>query len=382
MLPLTLSRHLEDFRIGILSIRKKWELFLKEEGALSSLSEKTIEETKGTFIFSHALPTAALTSDIISLKDGEQLIDGQGDTVSFCGNIADWKINSRCFKSVTTSVAFDKVRHLVDLCKLNKSQLYSDYKLITQGRKSAEIEVSNRYSGSPYIFIEDTAKLRFSTLVASQESPIYIGHNAVVMENALLKDGVAVCDKSQVAPGAIICNGTTLGDGSKVGGEVNNSIFFSYSNKAHHGFLGNSVIGSWCNLGAGTTCSNLKNNYSPISLWDYTARAFSRYDTTLFCGLIMGDHSKTGINTTFNTATSIGFASSILGGKIPPKYIPSFVWDDGQKTMEYKLDKALETAERMMKRRGIIMEHRDRELFKKNFVKTQPDRLAFIKTFA
>lgn len=378
LLPLTFSRLIEEIRVGIFTIREKWDRFLEVTTTYKTSNTSSTKQGNGTFIFSHILPNQSLVNDIQRLKEGDVLVCG-ASKVSFCGDIKAWQEDPGKFNIIQSSTPFEKIEYPFDIFKINNSEIYKDYHLVSQGRVSASLNNSNRYSGREYIFIEDTAQVTFSTLIASKEHPIYIGPRSQVMENSLLKNGVAICEGSTVNPNAIISNGSTLGPFSKVGGEVSNSVFFSYSNKAHHGFLGNSVIGSWCNIGAGSSCSNLKNNYSPISLWNYPSKKYLRFDHTLFCGLIMGDHAKTGINTTFNTATSVGFSSSILSGKIPPKYIPSFIWDEGDRFSEHKLKKALETANHMMARREVFMEYRYRKIFKKIFTETQSDRLHFVK---
>jgi UDP-N-acetylglucosamine diphosphorylase/glucosamine-1-phosphate N-acetyltransferase len=226
--------------------------------------------------------------------------------------------------------------------------------------------------GKENIFLEPGAKIECATLNAST-GPIYIGKDAEIMEGALIRGPFALCEHATLKMGTKIYGPTTIGPHSKVGGEVNNSVIFGYSNKAHDGFLGNSVIGEWCNLGADTNNSNLKNNYIEVKLWDYASGRF--IPTGLqFCGLIMGDHSKSGINTMFNTGTVVGVSANIFGSGFPRNYIPSFSWGGAQGYITYHIDKALEVASQVMKRRDIKLDEIEQDILKHIFEITASKR--------
>src|SRR6185312_15433765 len=242
---------------------------------------------------------------------------------------------------------------------------------LTKGKKSAKVSATNTLIGKK-IFIEKGAKLECAVL-NSTSGPIYIGKNAEVMEGAIIKGPFSLGEESTIKAGAKIYGPTTVGPHSKVGGEVNNSVVFGYSNKAHDGFLGNSVIGEWCNLGADTNNSNLKNNYSEVKLWDYAEEKPVSTGLT-FCGLIMGDHSKCGINTMFNTGTVVGVSANIYGGNFPPKFVPSFSWGGADGFVTYDIGKALETAERVYERRHKEFNKTEKDIFKEVFSLTSKHR--------
>jgi UDP-N-acetylglucosamine diphosphorylase/glucosamine-1-phosphate N-acetyltransferase len=255
--------------------------------------------------------------------------------------------------------------HPWDIFTLNGKALEKDFELITKGKKSQPLSPTNNVLNPERVFVEEGAKVECATLNA-QTGPIYIGANAEVMEGSLVRGPFALCEGSTLKLGAKVYGPTTIGPGCKVGGEVNNSIFFSNSNKAHDGFLGNSVIGEWCNIGADTNNSNLKNNYAEVKLWCYSRRSF--VNTGLqFCGLIMGDHSKCGINTMFNTGTVVGVSANIFGDGFPRNFIPCFSWGGAQGYTVYKLEKALETAKKVMERRGVLLEKIDINILTKIF---------------
>jgi UDP-N-acetylglucosamine diphosphorylase/glucosamine-1-phosphate N-acetyltransferase len=244
--------------------------------------------------------------------------------------------------------------------------------LITAGRKSQALSKSNTVVGSGQIFLEKGAKAEASIL-STDNGPIYLGKDSEVMEGSVIRGPFALCDHAGVKMGAKVYGPTTVGPHSKIGGEVNNSVIIGYSNKGHDGFLGNSVLGEWCNLGADTNNSNLKNNYGLVDCWNHSSRSY--IDTGLqFCGLIMGDHSKTGINTMLNTGTVVGVSCNIYGADFPRKYIPSFSWGSGRSMLNYKLDKALETAERVMDRRGVKLDKTEQDLLESVFKMTDAYR--------
>src|SRR5690606_7840722 len=238
-----------------------------------------------------------------------------------------------------------------DIFSKNTLAIQADFDLLTKGRQSAAIPDSVFCINRKNIFVEEGARLNFASLNAS-DGPIYIGKNAEIMEGCTIRGPFALCDSSTLKMQTKIYGGTSIGPHSKVGGEVNNSVIFGYSNKAHDGFLGNSVIGEWCNLGADTNNSNLKNNYAEVKLWDYEKEGFANTGLQ-FCGLMMGDHSKCGINTMFNTGTVVGVSANIFGSGFPRNFIPSFSWGGSGGFTTYNTEKAFEVAKVVMSRRNI-----------------------------
>jgi UDP-N-acetylglucosamine diphosphorylase/glucosamine-1-phosphate N-acetyltransferase len=266
--------------------------------------------------------------------------------------------------------------HLVypwHIFQYNREQLPTDFALLTQGRKSQPItDPHTRVYAAHQIFVEEGADIKAAILNA-ETGPIYIGKNAVVMEGAILKGSVALCEGAQVSMGAKIRPDTTLGPFAKAGGELSNVVFLGYSNKSHDGYLGNAVIGEWCNLGADTNASNLKNNYSEIRVWNYAQETY--LPTGLqYCGLLMGDHSKCGINTMFNTGTVTGVGTSVFGGGFPPKFIPSFSWGGSEGLVTFELEKMLEMTRRVMGRRNMLPSPEDEEILRHVFEITKPYR--------
>jgi len=279
-----------------------------------------------------------------------------------------------------------------DIFDKNEQELFADFQLLTKNRRSQPLSETNRAISPENIFIEKGAIVEFATINA-RDSKVYIGKNAEVMEGSLLRGSVAVCESSQVRMGTKIYGATTIGPFSKVGGEVSNVVIFGYSNKAHDGYLGNSVLGEWCNLGAGTTTSNLKNNYDIVRLWNYTTKTFVKTNLQ-FCGLVMGDHSKSGINVMFNTGTVVGVSANVFGAGFQRNFYPSFHWGGGNTPVQnFKLDAAVEVAKRVYARRGkeftdldgqilysvhnLTEEFRKIELYKKlfNFTREKIEKL-------
>jgi UDP-N-acetylglucosamine diphosphorylase/glucosamine-1-phosphate N-acetyltransferase len=255
-----------------------------------------------------------------------------------------------------------KIAHTWDIFQKNDDVLRADFDILTEGRISQPIPKSNNVIAPENVFIEEGAKLEFVTLNAST-GPIYIGKDAEIMEGSVIRGPFALCEHAQVKLGTKIYGATTVGPHSRVGGEINNSVIFGYSNKGHDGFLGNSVLGEWCNLGADTNNSNLKNNYAPVKLWNYE---LNEYENTglQFCGLMMGDHSKSGINTMFNTGTVVGVSSSIFGGGFPATFLPSFTWGGIDSSEVYNVDKAIETMKIVMSRRSVDLTPEDEDIIR------------------
>jgi UDP-N-acetylglucosamine diphosphorylase/glucosamine-1-phosphate N-acetyltransferase len=378
LLPFTYTRPVCEIRVGILTIREKWEHWLNGKASFITqdyLSQKydiTIAD-KNYIINGSVLPTLELFRMIDGmrnnealLKDGE-LIVAKLDNKQFEVLMEDDEIEELAGYEVG-DVKLLKINNLWDIYKINEEALKLDFQLLTKGKTSQPISATNQVLGKENIFIEEGATVECATLNA-QTGPIYIGKNAQIMEGAMVRGPLAMCENAVLKMGAKIYGATTLGPYCKVGGEVNNSVFFGYSNKGHDGFLGNSVIGEWCNLGADSNNSNLKNNYTEVKLWNYKTEKFEKTGQQ-FCGLIMGDHSKCGINTMFNTGTVVGVSANIFGSGFPRNFVPSFAWGGASGYSTFKTDKAFETAEAMMARRGKEFETIDRVIMLKVFEDT------------
>ena len=354
LLPFTYTRPVADIRIGILTIREKWELSL---GATTTtvtedyLSDKypMVEMEQNVMINASYLPSKVLVTQIKNLKENQAIYDG--DTMVAFFSLEDQEIDVNSLEVLQSEEPPLKVETTWDIFSKNGAAIQADFNLITAERTSASIPEKTVAFNPEAIFIEEGAKLPLCVLNAT-DGPIYIGKNSEIMEGSMVRGPFALCEGSTLKIGTKIYGPTTVGPHSKVGGEVNNSVFFGYANKAHDGFLGNSVIGEWCNLGADTNNSNLKNNYAEVRLWSYETENFAKTGLQ-FCGLMMGDHSKCGINTMFNTGTVVGVSANIFGSGFPRNFIPSFSWGGSKGFTTYLTSKALEVAEVVMKRRGM-----------------------------
>lgn len=364
LLPLTFTRPVCDLRVGILTIRQKWERRLASISSTSTapyLAQKFPLHTTHDNLMVHAAICAsdALIEAARGLLPGQQLVQAG---VVLCKRVARPD-------DAAADVQFDGevtiIQHPWDIFAKNGKELEADFQLLTNGRDSLPVSQTNTVLGGHPIFLEKGAKVEAAILNTS-DGPIYLGHDAEVMEGSLIRGPFALCHHAQVKMGAKIYGPTTVGPHSKVGGEVNNSVIIGYSNKGHDGFLGNSVIGEWCNLGADTNNSNLKNNYDEVRVWNYRTKGFARTGLQ-FCGLIMGDHSKSGINTMFNTGTVVGVSANVFGGGFPRTFIPSFSWGGASGFIEYRVDKALEAAQRMMERRKIPLDKVEEDLLREVF---------------
>lgn len=368
LLPFTFTRPVADLRIGILTIREKWENMLdsntstRTESYLSAKWPEKIRE-KNIFINSSFIPTAGLIDKIKVLKENESLV-ANGEVVAYfqkdkkeadLSNLEKTEFGGEVFQICNTWDIFSK----------NEQAIEMDFELLTKGRKSQKIDESNFVKNPEQIFIEEGAVVENCSLNASS-GPIYIGKNALVMEGSLIRGALAVCENAVIKMGAKIYGATTIGPHCKAGGEINNSVFFANSSKGHDGYLGNSVLGEWCNMGADSNNSNLKNNYAEVRIWNYNTENFARTGLQ-FCGLMMGDHSKCGINTMFNTGTVVGVSANIFGSGFPRNFIPGFSWGGSAGTSTYKLEKALETAELVMKRRNVELSDADKRIFQHVF---------------
>lgn len=386
LLPLTFTRPVAEIRIGILTIREKWEKYLNASASFLTedfLSKKFPVEIKplNLLINGSILLNEKIAKDILKLSKGQRLISGNIVIAALVSadEISEKKFLSDKFKSVQTKNPFVKINHPSDIFTKNGEALEADFKLITYKRKSQTLSKSNKLiSFSPSgragvgFFIEKGAKVECAILNSTSGS-IYIGKDAEIMEGSVVRGGFALCEHSTLKLSAKIYGPTTIGPHCKVGGEVNNSVIFGFSNKAHDGFLGNSIVGEWCNLGADTNNSNLKNNYEEVKLWNYGKESF--INTGLqFCGLIMGDHSKCGINTMFNTGTVVGVSANIFGAGFPRNFIPDFSWGGAMGFTTYQMNKAFETAQKVMSRREIKLTDADKEILSHIFQLTEKYR--------
>ncbi|RXG30503.1 GlmU family protein [Leeuwenhoekiella palythoae] len=362
LLPFTYTRPVADLRIGILTIREKWE---KHLGSTTStiteeyLSEKfpMVEFEENVMINASYIPTEVLVEQVLDLQENQALFDGD-DIVAFYTKDTQEEIDFDTYEQLEVTVeGIFKIENNWDIFSKNHEAIQLDYDLITEGRISAEIPKGVQTLHAENIFIEEGAKINFCTLNAS-DGPIYIGKDAEIMEGALIRGPFALCEHAAVKMGAKIYTGTTIGPYCKVGGEVTNSVLMAYSNKGHDGYLGNSVLGEWCNIGADSNNSNLKNNYEEVRLWDYETEGFAKTGLQ-FCGLMMGDHSKCGINTMFNTGTVIGVSVNIFGTGFPRNFVPSFSWGGASGFTTYKTNKAFETAKLVMERRNIPFDEQE-----------------------
>jgi len=358
LLPLTFTRPVSEIRIGILTIREKWEKITSSKVSYftkSYLQEK-FQLTIGNdnlFINSSLLPTKEIIDLILSCTENlSYTYKNQILFVRFNKNQAEEF--TQTFKTKCKSIELQSVSKLNSFCDIfikNGEELEKDFSLITKGRISQKLSNTNQVLGKENIFIEENAKIECSCLNATS-GHIYIGKDTEIMEGCNIRGSFALCKHSTIKLGAKIYGPTTIGQHSKVGGEINNSVIFGYSNKAHDGFLGNSVIGEWCNIGADSNNSNLKNNYTNVKMWNYPKKQFT--DTGLmFAGLIMGDHSKCGINTMFNTGTVVGVSANLFGAGFHRNFVPSFTWGGPSGYITYQLKKAVEVAKIVMSRRDI-----------------------------
>ena len=366
-LPLTFTRPVAEMRCGILTFSERWQKLL-EINAVSFLTEDYLQEkyrkpedVESLFIVPNFLPEAEVLQQIKDLKLGEALVY-ENELLAARINMKNFSLNQiEKMTDIFEGVFFFK--QPTDLFSYNEKAINFDFELLTKGRVSAELSNTNGFLGEAQdLFIEEGASVEFSTL-NTKTGKIYIGKNAEVMEGCNLRGPIALCEESKFNLGAKIYGATTIGPQSKVGGEVNNIVIFGYSNKGHDGFVGNSVIGEWCNLGADTNSSNLKNNYAEVKLWNYRTKRFANTGLQ-FAGLIMGDHSKSAINTQFNTGTVVGVAANIFKSGFPANLIESFSWGGMKGDEKFKLEKAYEVAELAMARRKVAFTEKDRNILK------------------
>lgn len=366
--PLTLTRPVGNLRAGIFTNDERWKLYFPDS-TISFKTESYIQpafpikesHTENLWINASVVPISPLIEKIKALKIDEQLIVNDVWVASRGLNFKEGKEISAKVKD------FIQINERWELYQKNDLILEHDFLLATKGKKSKELSKTCQLIGSKNkLFIADSAKVE-GAILNTNSGPIYIGENAEIMEGTVVRGGLALCDNAVLKLSSKIYGATTIGPYCKVGGEVNNCVFQAFSNKGHDGFLGNSVIGEWCNIGADTNTSNLKNNYGTVKAYDYRKKAILQTDVQ-FMGLVMGDHSKTGINTMFNTATVVGVSSTIFGSGFPPKYIPSFSWGGFDSSSKFDFEKAIEAANNMMVRRGKSISKEEEGILKKLFV--------------
>jgi len=368
-LPLTFTRPIADLRIGILTIREKWEKMLNVKTSSKTvdyLSKKypiKLSSTEATiWINSSYFPNEILLTEIKKLKVNEVLMHST-KVIAANTTVFEWS-NLTNFTKTTTQSTPLFISKITDIFTKNEAAIQADFGLITKGRTSQPLSKTNTLLGNN-IFVEEGAKVE-AAILNSTTGPIYIGKGAEIMEGSVVRGPFALCEHATLKLATKIYGATTVGPYSKVGGEVSNSVVLGYSNKGHDGFLGNSVLGEWCNLGADTNNSNLKNNYAEVKLWNYATEKMEPTGLQ-FCGLIMGDHSKCGINTMFNTGTVVGVSANIFGGNFPPNFIPSFSWGGSSGFETYQINKAFEVATQVMERRYVPFTDVDKEILNSIF---------------
>lgn len=375
LLPLSFTRPISDFRIGILTIREKWEKmlpgiyrYLPVEYLREKFGNEPASEENALFISGSLLPDPEIIDEIISLPAGEAITDGD-ETIAFKGRYSDFTCKN--FLKKQSSAEIRRIRYTFDAFLLNPEEIRNDFFLLTKGRKSAPLSDSNKVigdftdqDGRQMLFIEKGAYVEGATINLSA-GPVYIGKNSEIMEGSSVRGPLALCDNAKIRMNSKIYGGCTFGPYCKVGGEIDNSILFGFSNKAHDGYLGNAVIGEWCNIGAGVNASNLKNDYSKIRIWNYHSHTFMRTDLQ-FCGPIIGDHTKIGVNCMLNTATVLGVCVNLYGAGFPRAFVPSF--SEGSPSGGFSsvpIKKFLQIAERVLSRREVFLNDSDRRIYEK-----------------
>jgi len=382
LLPLTFTRPVADLRIGILTIREKWEFLLGEKTSTLTepyLSTKfpLVKAKSNILINGSVCPNRNIVKEVVSLKPGQTLV--RDETIIAMALTAesletfDGETGSE-IQTIANESDFIKIDNTWDLFHYNNRELREDFEMITKGRKSQPLSKTNHVINPKDVFIEEGAVVEFSILNAST-GPIYIGKEAEVMEGCKIRGPLALCNNAILKMDAKIYGATTIGPHSRVGGEVNNSVLLGYSNKAHDGFLGHSVIGEWCNLGADTNTSNLKNTYEAVKLWCYAEDSFVQTGLQ-FCGLVMGDHSKSGINTMFNTGTVVGVNANIYGSGFQRNFVPSFSWGGTHGFSDFDLRKAINIAKAVYKRRGLEFDQTEQNILKEIYSLTHKNRRA------
>lgn len=373
LLPFTFTRPVADIRVGILTIREKWEKYLGTTTTTLTeeyLSDKypMVELEENVMINASYLPNPIL-AELVSNLQPNQAVFKESEVIAFYTQESQEEVDFDTYEIIEYADDCLFIAHTWDIFSKNDAALREDFELITEGRKSQSIPNSVNTIASENIFIEEGAVLEFVTLNAST-GPIYIGKNAEIMEGSVIRGPFALCESGRVKLATKVYGATTVGPHAVIGGEVNNSVLFGYSNKGHDGFLGNSVLGEWCNIGADSNNSNLKNNYEEVKLWSYETERFAKTGLQ-FCGLMMGDHSKCGINTMFNTGTVVGVSANIFGSGFPRNFVPSFSWGGASGFETYLTKKAFEVAKIVMLRRQVEFTEQDQAILEHVFEETK-----------
>ena len=375
LLPFTFTRPVADIRVGILTIREKWEKHLGSTTTSITeeyLSDKwpMVEMENNVMINASFLPNEILVEMIKNLELNQAIFQDE-EVVAFYAKEGE-EVDFDSFEVIEFTEECIKIENTWDIFQKNDVAIREDFELLTEDRYSQPIPKSVNVLSPENIFIEEGAKLEFVTLNAST-GPIYIGKNAEIMEGSVIRGPFALCESGRVKLATKVYGATTVGPHSVIGGEVNNSVLFGYSNKGHDGFLGNAVLGEWCNIGADSNNSNLKNNYEEVKLWSYETENFAKTGLQ-FCGLMMGDHSKCGINTMFNTGTVVGVSTNIFGAGFPRNFVPSFSWGGASGFTTYLTKKALDTAKIVMARRNVEFSEEDAKILEHVFEETKKYR--------
>ena len=375
LLPFTFTRPVADIRVGILTIREKWEKHLGYTTTTITeeyLSDKwpMVEMENNVMINASFLPTEILVEMVKNLELNQAIFQDE-EVVAFYAKEGE-EVDFDSFEVIEFTNDCIKIENTWDIFQKNDMAIREDFELLTEDRYSQPIPKSVNVLSPENIFIEEGAKLEFVTLNAST-GPIYIGKNAEIMEGSVIRGPFALCESGRVKLATKVYGATTVGPHSVIGGEVNNSVLFGYSNKGHDGFLGNAVLGEWCNIGADSNNSNLKNNYEEVKLWSYETENFAKTGLQ-FCGLMMGDHSKCGINTMFNTGTVVGVSTNIFGAGFPRNFVPSFSWGGASGFTTYVTKKAFDTAKIVMARRNVEFSEEDAKILEHVFEETKKYR--------
>jgi UDP-N-acetylglucosamine diphosphorylase/glucosamine-1-phosphate N-acetyltransferase len=373
LLPFTFTRPVADILIGILTIRQKWERYLGS--TITTLTEEYLSEKfpmveleENVMINASFLPNEVLAEMVSNLEPNQAIFKGE-EVIAFFTNESQEEVDFDNYEIIEYNEDCITVMNTWDIFSKNGAAIREDFEFLTEDRKSQPIPKSVNVIAPENVFIEEGAQLEYVTLNAST-GPIYIGKDTEIMEGSVIRGPFALCEGAAVKMSAKIYGPTTVGPFSKVGGEINNSVLFGFSNKGHDGFLGNSVLGEWCNIGADSNNSNLKNNYDEVRLWSYETEGFARTGLQ-FCGLMMGDHSKCGINTMFNTGTVVGVSSNVFGTGFPRNFVPSFSWGGAAGFTTYVTKKAFETAKLVMGRRNIEFDEKEAAILEHVFEETK-----------
>lgn len=376
LLPFTFTRPVADILVGIMTIRQKWELHLGS--TTTTLTEEYLSdkypmvELEGNVMINASFLPNAILAELVSNLEPNQAIFKKDEIIAFYTSENQEEVDFETYDIIEYNDDCITIENTWDIFSKNDVAIREDFELLTQDRRSQPIPKSVNVIALENVFIEEGAKLEYVTLNASS-GPIYIGKDTEIMEGSVIRGPFALCDNAQVKMASKIYGATTVGPYSRVGGEVKNVVIFAYSNKGHDGFLGDSVLGEWCNIGADSNNSNLKNNYEEVRLWSYQTEGFAKTGLQ-FCGLMMGDHSKCGINTMFNTGTVVGVSANIFGSGFPRNFVPSFSWGGASGFTTYLTKKAFETAKLVMSRRNVAFDEKEAAILEHVFEVTKKYR--------